>query len=157
MPEESTPPVLPVQSDEREKPEVSLDGLKFWIGELGPSGATAFSGPQQQPFICLSELSSLGRPEVDNQEGVGQPVYEGLATLSPLKGYSAQCGIKTRVGYFYFTGSDFKPFDPDTGFANPPQDLQQLEVEGVMQPYVVRVEVGTINRFFYTVAMLATV
>lgn len=147
-------PVVPETGTPR--PEVSLAGLKFWLGEMGPSGETAFSGPQQQPFLCLTQLSSLGAPEVDNHDGVGHPVYKVPGdTSSPLLGYSKQCGVKTQLRYVYYNGSDFVPFDPATQFAAPPADMQRVSVNGTAVPFVVRVEAGTINRFAYSVAMLA--
>jgi hypothetical protein len=137
-------------------PEVSLAGLKFWVGDKGPSGETAFSGPQQQPFLCLTALSNLGQPEVDNREGVGQPVYQVPGdSSSTLMGYSKTCSVKTQVRYFYYTGSDFAAFDPATQFTAPPVNLQRVRVNGADLPFVVRVEAGTINRFAYSIAMLA--
>lgn len=144
-----TPPVVAA-------PEVSLAGLKFWVGEQGPSGETAFSGPQQKSFLCLTPLSNLGNPEVDNQAGIGQPVWTIPGnTASPLLGYSSRCGVKTQVRYFYYTGSDFAAFNPATQFTTPPADLQKVRIGGADLPFVVRVEAGTINRFAYSVAMLA--
>ncbi|MDM0117617.1 DUF6351 family protein [Variovorax sp. J22R133] len=138
------------------RPEVSLANLKFWVGDMGPSGETEFSGPQQPAFLCLTQLSNLGAPEVDNQDGVGQPVYQTPGnTSSPLLGYSRRCGVKTQLRYFYFTGTDFAPFDPATQFATPPANLKTVKVNGADVPFVVRVEAGTINRFAYSVAMLA--
>ncbi|MDM0052496.1 DUF6351 family protein [Variovorax sp. J22R115] len=138
------------------RPEVSLAGLKFWVNEMGPSGETAFSGPQQSAFLCLTQLSNLGAPEVDNHDGVGQPIYQvpGNAS-SPLLGYSKSCSVKTQLRYFYYTGTDFAPFNPATQFTTPPANLQRVRVNGVDVPFVVRVEAGTINRFAYSVAMLA--
>ncbi|MCJ0762528.1 DUF6351 family protein [Variovorax terrae] len=152
----SPAPVVPNPGPGPSAPEVSLAGLKFWVGEQGPSGETAFSGPQQQPFLCLTSLSNLGEPIVDNQDGIGQPVYQVPGnTASPLLGYSKRCGVKTQVRYFYYTGSDFAAFDPATQFVTPPANLQRVRINGADLPFVVRVEAGTINRFSYSVAMLA--
>ncbi|MBC5782343.1 hypothetical protein H8N03_05260 [Ramlibacter sp. USB13] len=138
------------------QPQVSLEGLKFWVGEQGPSGPTAYSGPQQQPFICRTLESNLGQPEVDNQDGIGQPVFEIPGNInSRVVGYSSQCSVKTQLAYFYWNGSDFKRFDPATQFTSPPADLKMTSVGGVARPFVIRVEAGTINRFAYAVAMLA--
>ena len=139
-----------------QQPGISLDGLKFWIGEQGPSQATAYSGPQQQPFICRTLESDLGQPEVDNQDGVGQPVFEVPGDIrSRVVGYSKTCSVKMQLAYFYWNGSDFKRFDPATQFASPPADLRMTVVGGVAKPFVIRVEAGTINRFAYAIAMLA--
>jgi hypothetical protein len=139
-----------------QQPQISLDGLKFWVGDQGPSQATAYSGPQQQPFLCRTLESNLGQPEVDNQEGIGQPVFQVPGNInSPVVGYSRTCGVKTQLAYFYWNGSDFKRFDPATQFAAPPADLKTIPVGGVARPFVIRVEAGTINRFAYAIAMLA--
>jgi hypothetical protein len=108
-----------------------------------------FSGPQQLPFICRTQESGLGQPLVDNQDGIGHPVFAEYG--GALLGYSKYCNIKTRTDRFYFTGSQFKPFD--AGAARPP-DLATTMVDGVAVPFVVKVEVGTLNRFLYTIAML---
>ncbi len=152
-----TPPVVtpPVVTGPK-APEVSLAGLKFWVGEQGPSGETEFSGPQQTKFLCLTPLSNLGNPEVDNQAGIGQPVWSTPGnTATTLLGYSKSCGVKTQVRYFYYTGSDFAAFDPATQFITPPVNMQKVRIGGADLPFVVRVEAGTINRFAYSVAMLA--
>lgn len=135
-----------------QQPQISLEGLKFWIGEQGPSGETAYSGPQQQPFICRTAESGLGHPEVDNDDGIGQKVF---GPTGDVIGYSKTCSAKTRVVYMYFNGGDFKPFDPATQYASPPSDLRMIPVNGVAKPFVIRVEAGTINRFAYSIAMLA--
>lgn len=139
-----------------QRPRISLEGLKFWVGEQGPSQPTAYSGPQQQPFICRTLESNLGQPEVDNQDGIGQPVFEVPGDIhSRIVGYSSTCSVKTQLAYFYWNGSDFKRFDPATQFASPPADLKTTVVAGVARPFVIRVEAGTINRFAYAIAMLA--
>ncbi|MBY0239889.1 MAG: hypothetical protein K2X55_11305, partial [Burkholderiaceae bacterium] len=70
-------------------------------------------------------------------------------------GYSRQCQLAPRTEYFYFNGSAFKPFDPASGYAQPPADLQSMTYDGAPAPFVIRVEGGVINRFLYTIAMLA--
>ena len=115
--------------------------------------ATGDAPAQQFPFICRAQEAGLGPPIVDSFDGTGHPVLNP-ADHVPF-GYSRQCGIAPRLAYFYFTGSEFKPFAPDTGYAHPPADMQRVQYGGASVPFVVRVEVGTINRFFYTIAMLA--
>ncbi|SFM33916.1 DUF6351 family protein [Rugamonas rubra] len=112
-----------------------------------------FTGPQQQPFICRSQESGLGQPRVDNHDGVGHPVFDPAS--GQLLGHSRNCNIPRRIGHFYFNGSGFKPFEPATGYASPPADLASTTVNGAAVPFVVRVEAGSINRFLYTIAMLA--
>ncbi|WP_229518639.1 DUF6351 family protein [Massilia sp. PAMC28688] len=118
-----------------------------------PVTGPIFSGPHQQPFICRTQESGLGQPLVDSLAGPGHPVFAqgGMELI----GYSRLCSMATRIGYFYYTGSGFKPFDPLTGYGAPPPDMASTTVNGASAPFVVRVEVGTINRFLYTIATLA--
>ncbi|NHZ43481.1 DUF6351 family protein [Massilia aquatica] len=118
-----------------------------------PLSGPIFSGPQQQPFVCRTQESGLGQPLVDNQDGIGHPVFDVVGGR-PV-GHSKSCAIKTQIHYFYFNGDGFKPFDAATGYTTPPADLKTIVLKGASVPYVVRVEAGTINRFVYTIAMLA--
>ena len=108
---------------------------------------------QQQPFVCRTQEANLGQPVADNQDGIGHPVVD--EATGAITGYSRNCSIATRVQYFYRAGGRFKPFDPATGYTVPPPDLSTIKLKGAAVPFVVRVEVGTINRFVYTIAMLA--
>lgn len=153
----SGPAAAPVAKVERH----GAAGLGFWIGDVGPSDGPLNLGPKQYPFICATVESRLGQPLVDNQDGRGNAVFPETAgapdfTASPV-GYSENCGIKTRVDYFYWDASaqNFLRFDPATMFAAPPATLQWIEVKGRRVPFVVRVETGTLDRFLYTIAMLA--
>jgi hypothetical protein len=166
-------PIDPVMSANGERVEGVVSGLAdgrnlLEVAYAGDGGRTAsdalvltnhplagpiFSGPQQQPFVCRTEESGLGQPLVDNQDGIGHPVFAQPGAR--LVGYSKSCAIKTQVHFFYFTGDAFKPFDPASGYSAPPADLKTITLKGARVPYVVRVEAGTINRFVYTIAMLA--
>ncbi|HJV01323.1 MAG TPA: DUF6351 family protein [Burkholderiaceae bacterium] len=115
--------------------------------------APADAPAQQFPFICRSQEAGLGQPIVDSFDASAHPVMDS-ASHQPF-GYSRQCAITPRIAYFYYTGSAFKPFAPATDYAHPPADLRRASYGGASVPFVVRVEVGTINRFFYTIAMLA--
>ncbi|WP_332855844.1 DUF6351 family protein [Duganella sp. S19_KUP01_CR8] len=129
--------------------------MAFWRF-LAACAATAIclaAQAQQQPFVCRTQEAGLGQPSVDNQDGIGHPVVD--ENSGAIVGYSRNCGIATRVQYFYLAGSRFKPFDPATGYTAPPPDLTTIQRNGAAVPFVVRVEVGTINRFVYTIAMLA--
>ncbi|NHZ81591.1 hypothetical protein F2P44_20255 [Massilia sp. CCM 8695] len=128
-----------------------------------PVTGPMFTGPQQQPFVCRTQESGLGQPLVDNQDGIGHPVFDAPGVDAPgvgapgtrVLGYSRYCAIKPQIHYFYHTGESFKPFDAATGYAKPPADLKTITLNGASVPFVVRVEAGTINRFAYTIAMLA--
>ena len=116
------------------------------LATLAVSGQ-AWAQPLQQPFICRTEEAGLGQPLVDNQQGIGHPVFDADRKLL---GHSQHCNIHTRVLHFYYNGSRFKSYDA----ADPPSDMRTVTVNGASVPFVVRVEVGSINRFMYTIAML---
>jgi hypothetical protein len=120
--------------------------MKPWVWLV----AALICGPvyaQQQPFVCRTQESGLGQPIVDNQEGIGHPVFD--ADHKPI-GFSRNCAIAPQTKLFYFNGTTFKPYDP----ASPPSDLKTITANGVNVPFVVKVEAGVINRFIYTIAML---
>jgi hypothetical protein len=134
---------------------------RFWVGDVGASQGPLHLGPKQYPFICATYESGLGQPLVDNQDGRGNAVFPEVSGAPDVGaapvGYSENCGIATRVDYFYWDGAanDFLAFDPATMFASPPAALARIPVNGEMVPFVVRVETGTLDRFLYTIAMLA--
>jgi len=121
------------------------------VGQIGPV-APLFSGPLQYPFLCGN--SRHGQPLVDNQEGIGVPVYQVDPVTNQrthvVVGYSKDCQIPTRIEYYYNReGTDqFYPLSDAQG------DIAKTEVNGQQVPFIVRVEVGTINRFFYLLAAL---
>jgi len=131
-------------------PPSPTPGRTFGAGEVGPTGPI-FSGPQQQPFLCETEASGLGKPLVDNYEGIGMAVYDDDGNLL---GYSQYCSVPTQMLYFYrSTDGTFKPL-PDRA-VRPPDLTQTTTSDGLTVDYIVQVEVGTINRFIYAIAMLA--
>jgi len=105
-----------------------------------------FSGPHQAPFICQTESMGLG-PALD-----------------------ADCSAKTVVTYMYKSTqpptmvelmAKRKPGDPPAGFkryepAGPrPDDIAEVTTsEGKKVKYIVRREMGTINRAIYEIAFL---
>ncbi|HEY7724293.1 MAG TPA: DUF6351 family protein, partial [Anaeromyxobacteraceae bacterium] len=121
---------------------------RFWVGDVGASEGPLHLGPKQYPFICATYESGLGQPLVDNQDGRGNAVFPEVSGAPDVGaapvGYSENCGIATRVDYFYWDGvaNDFLAFDPATMFAAPPAALARIPVNGEMVPFVVRVETG---------------
>jgi Tannase-like family of unknown function (DUF6351) len=139
-----------------------------------PIGGPMFSGPQQQPFVCTTARarfdgrSLLGQPLVDNQDRVGIPVAaedaqggypqdgRGYPTAdAQIVGWSKDCAANTHVGYVYgTTGGQFRWLDDPAGPL--PADIATVTtLDGQTAPFIVRWERGTINRFVYSVAMLA--
>jgi hypothetical protein len=94
-----------------------------------PSAGPVFSGPHQTPFVCETDALGLGAP-VD-----------------------ADCAAPTRVDYFYrsTTTNTFLPFN---GSARPTDIATTTTAEGATVPYIVRREMGTLNRAVYVIAIL---
>jgi hypothetical protein len=135
-----------------------------------PLAGPIFSGPQQQPFVCTTARSGLGQPLVDNQDGIGIRVAQedangnyprdsrGYPTAAAtIVGYSKDCAANRRIEYVYrTTGGQFLPL-ADPGGPLPANLATTTLLDGRTVPYIVRWERGTINRFIYSVAMLAPV
>jgi hypothetical protein len=133
------------------RPSVSLTLTDF------PVSGPIFSGPQQQPFVCKTEQSGLGQPLVDNQNHTGLPVFAldaNGAKTTQIVGWSANCATTTRVVYVYrTTGNQWKPLPAD--HSRPADLATTTTLDGTTRDFIVRWERGTINRFIYSLAMLA--
>ncbi|MCP3987207.1 MAG: hypothetical protein GY723_22705 [bacterium] len=133
-----------------------------------PASGPIFSGPQQQPFVCTTARADLGQPIVDNQDSVGIPVAledasgnypkdgHGYPTAAAeIVGWSKNCAGNRRLDYQYrTTGGDFRTLDDPSG-PLPADIAMTTTLDGETVPYIVRWERGTMNRFIYSVAMLA--
>ena len=117
-----------------------------------PITGPMFSGPQQTPFVCTTIQGAVGRqPLVDSANPPGYRVTDaGGATI----GYSTNCSIDTFVSYQYrTTGGAWAPMPAD---GSRPADMAQVTLpDGRTVDFHVRREIGTINRFLYSIAMLA--
>jgi uncharacterized tannase-like protein DUF6351 len=141
-----------------------------------PIGGPIFSGPQQQPFVCTTARGRfdgrpiLGQPLVDNQDSFGIPVAaeapdgsypqdgRGYPTAdAQIVGWSGSCAADTRYGYVYRSATDGRFHWLDDPAAPPADVATTTTMGGATVPFVVRWERGTINRFVYSVAMLAPV
>jgi hypothetical protein len=122
-----------------------------------PISGPVFAGPKQYPFLCRTEQAGLGQPIVDNQDGQGMRVFvlnpDGTKSTT-VAGWSRDCAAGTQVDYVYrATNNTFKPLPAD---GSRPADLTTTTtLDGLTVDYVVRRERGTIDRFLYSVAMLA--
>jgi hypothetical protein len=117
-----------------------------------PITGPMFSGPQQTPFTCTTIQGAVGRqPLVDSATPPGYKVADATgATI----GYSRNCSIETFVSYFYVSSSGALKAYPLTGPA--PTDMGTVTLaDGRVVDFVVRREIGSINRFLYSIAMLA--
>ena len=115
-----------------------------------PITGPVFSGPHQHPFICSVQDQGLGQPLVDDEEE-GFPVFDALGNII---GYSKNCSAETLVVYVYkSTDHSFKLYP--LGGERPEDMAQTTTMDGLTVDYIVRWERGTINRFIYSIAMLA--
>jgi hypothetical protein len=108
-----------------------------------PITGPLFAGPQEQPFVCLTDKFKL----------------QGGGTLGPP--LDANCSIATRVDYVYRSKTDGK-LKPLTDRKTMPADVEMVErpgapgaVLGTRIPFIVRIETGTINRGIYQIAVLS--
>lgn len=129
------------------------------VGQVGPIAA---DNARQAPFGCQTFVTTLGQPQVDNQDGVGYPVTdpggpapEDYSAISDddIVGYSADCGAPTRVDYYYRSTAGGK-LEPLADINNLPDDLATVDMNGSSVNYIVRHELGTINRFIYSIYVL---
>jgi hypothetical protein len=122
------------------------------IGQPGPVTPT-YVDSLDYPFACRTEHSNLGQPLVDNQDKIGVAVY-GLDAAGnkngEIVGYSKDCSINTRVLYYYRSreSGNFLPFEEQS------DDVEAITIGGQSVPFVVRLEIGTINRHIYIIALL---
>lgn len=103
-----------------------------------PQSGPIISGPHEQPYVCQTEQ------------------FETVAGELLGRALDSNCTIATRVDYVYWSAVDevFKPL-PLEAEAESPADMGLITVSGQAdQPYIVRVETGTVNRAIYEIAML---
>jgi len=112
-----------------------------------PLAGPVFSGAHQEPFICQTEATGLGAP------------------------LDANCSARTKVQYYYKStepadidllpslgpsgglAPGFKTYDPTA--VSPPGDVAQTVTSaGHTVPYIVRREIGTVNRAVYDIQFL---
>jgi hypothetical protein len=117
-----------------------------------PITGPMFTGPQQMPFVCTTVQGAVGRqPLVDSATPPGYRVTDALGAVI---GYSRNCSIDTFVTYQYRnTAGALRPMPAD---GSRPADMATTTLDdGRAVDFVVRREIGSINRFLYSIAMLA--
>ena len=122
------------------------------LGEVGPI-ESLYEGPPQYPWICNVEKSGLTQPLVDNQDRIGIAIYEKNSLgekTNKIKGYSKDCLIPTQAWYFY-NKAGTREFFPLEQADN---DIATLSLDGKQVDFIVRVEVGVINRYLYSLSVL---
>ena len=151
----------------------AVAGAQESDGAQEAAGVTAagFEVETQYPHVCRTAQEGLGQPNVDNQDGQGIPVAEEDADGNypqtddgypdvdhpdfVLAGYSRDCEVDTQYRYLYKSEDDGRFHDLEDPDDLPDDVAETTTTEGDTVPYVVRLEQGTINRFIYSVAMLA--
>lgn len=147
---------------------------------IAPASAAAQSAPAgtptpalpepeaQYPFVCTTARHGLGQPKVDNQARQGIPVARedadgryprdsrGYPTGdATIVGWSRDCAVEPQFRYYYRT-DDGEWRSVATAAEVPAEGLATtVTTEGRTVPLIVRVERGTLDRFIYSVAMLA--
>ena len=114
-----------------------------------PITGPMFTGPQQTPFVCTATQFNL-QPNVDSPTAPG---YRVTNAQGQTIGYSQNCSIDSFVTYLYrATNNTWKTLP-----AGPrPDDMTTVTLpDGRTVDFVIRREVGSINRFLYSFAMLA--
>jgi hypothetical protein len=118
-----------------------------------PVTGPMFSGPQQTPFVCTTIQGAVGRqPLVDTPTPPGYRVTDSGGNVI---GYSRDCSIETFVTYLYRSTAN-NNWNPMPADGSRPADMRTLTLpDGRTVDFVVRREIGSINRFLYSIAMLA--
>ncbi|MBS0455509.1 MAG: hypothetical protein JSS14_29765 [Proteobacteria bacterium] len=117
-----------------------------------PITGPMFTGPQQTPFVCTTNQGAVNKqPLVDSVSSPGYPVRDAQGNVL---GYSRNCSIDTFVGYQYRSTAGSLKLLPTDG--SRPADMSQATLaDGRTVDFIVRREIGSINRFLYSIAMLA--
>lgn len=147
-------PLLNVQTHISDTPRpAETFSFPIPIGGIGPIDSL-YSGPAQYPFYCMTKMSRLGQPEIDNQDKIGVPVFSELENgqfSDKILGYSKDCLAKTRLDFFYIDHDGrHHPYNDTI----PAEQIQMLSIDNQPVPYIIRVERGVINRFIYSITML---
>jgi hypothetical protein len=118
-----------------------------------PVTGPMFSGPQQTPFVCTTIQGAVGRqPLVDSATPPGYSVRDSGGNVI---GYSRDCSIETFVSYLYRSTAN-NNWNPMPADGSRPADMRTVTLaDGRTVDFVVRREIGSINRFLYSIAMLA--
>jgi len=120
--------------------------------DVHPITGPIFSGPHQYPFVCTVTTELGKQPRVDTTGTTGFPVLDSSGNQI---GVSKDCSIDSYVEFVYrTTGGSWAPLPAD---GSRPADMATTELtDGRTVDFIVRQERGTINRFIYSFATLAS-
>src|SRR5262249_16709965 len=113
-----------------------------------PLTGPVFSGPHQQPFICQTETNGLGAP-LDANCSAKSVVQYYYKSTEPAAEPSLQAEINATPGSLSPGFKSYDPFGP-----RPAHVVQIVTADGRTLDYVVRRELGTINRGVYDIQFL---
>ena len=117
-----------------------------------PITGPMFTGPQQTPFVCTTNQSAVGRQPLP--DSATPPGYQVTDAQGQVVGYSRNCSIDTFISYFYRTTTGALSPMP-TGGSRPANMSTVTLADGRTVDFIIRREVGSINRFLYSIAMLS--
>jgi hypothetical protein len=133
--------------------QVYVDGefTKELILTAHPVSGPIFSGPQQSPYLCLSELAP-------DRNGQVRGFDIGNGERLNLDKLDENCHLPRRVDYVYISREQSKSgFQALTDLSQIPEDVAVINTESGAKPFVVLLETGTINRAVYQIATLVNV
>jgi uncharacterized tannase-like protein DUF6351 len=114
--------------------------------------------PHQMPFICETQAVGLGAP-LDADCSANTKVeyfYRSTSAAAARENQGDLAGADNANGFGGGRGNAaanrFKPFDPSS--PRPTDIAMTTTTEGKTVPYIVRREMGTINRAIYSIAFL---
>lgn len=116
-----------------------------------PSSGPVFSGPHQQPFICQNEANGLGAPvDADcNTRTIVRYYYKSTEPVQDSSKKAILAAVDPMPGTLQ---PGFKPYDTT---APPPNDVAKtVTSDGQTVNYIVRRELGVINRAVYEIQFL---
>ncbi len=135
----------------RNRFELRIDGTSAESLELTghPKEGPIFSGPRQMPFICQTSMNGLG-PALDRNCNAQTRIYYYYKSTAP----SAVSGERSNVPDAApdALAEGFKIYDPSKPV--PADVAQTLTSDGRRVSYIVRRELGTINRAVYDIQFL---
>lgn len=156
---DAAPPSVPPPTTAPDTPAPLATSFPVHVGEVGMIHEDNL---RQQPFVCQTFETALGQPQVDNQAGIGYPVTNpggpaptdaSAIDAADIIGYSADCGAPTEIHYYYLSSSQ-QTFRELPNPSNLPPDIERISVGGELVNYIVRQEIGTLNRFIYSIYLL---
>ncbi len=113
-----------------------------------PVTGPVFSGPYQQPYFCLQQLTP-------DRNGEQRRFAIGNGEFLDASQTDGNCSLPTRIDYVYRSSDTDGEFISLTDRNIRPADLAITTTnDGRQVPYIVRLETGTINRAIYQIAIL---